>query len=146
MRSKPVFLILIGLMFALVSTIAPADDHGRGHGRGHERHEDRDDDDRGGHGYSDHDRDVMRGWYREQHGHGHAYGHRDHYPPGLEKRLVVHAVLPVTLREEIRPCPYELERQLPPPPPQYEHAVIGTHVVLMNRKTFFVVDVFHLEQ
>src|ERR1700692_1823411 len=42
-------------------------------------------------------------------------------------------------------CPGDLERHLPPPPPDCEHVVIGGHVVLLNRRTFVVVDVFHLE-
>jgi len=41
-------------------------------------------------------------------------------------------------------CPDDLERRLPPPPPDCEHVIISDHVVLMNRKTFAVLDVFHL--
>ena len=40
--------------------------------------------------------------------------------------------------------PVDLERELPPPPPNCEHVFIGGHVVLLNRRTFVVVDVFHL--
>jgi hypothetical protein len=124
-------------------------DHGHGHGHayGHEKHRDRDDDDRGGYRYSRHDYEVMRGWYHEHYEHlPPGLAKRDRLPPGLERRLVVNAVLPVDLRSQIRPCPYELEEQLPPPPPSYEHAVIGGHIVLMNRKSFVVVDIFHLER
>ena len=41
--------------------------------------------------------------------------------------------------------PVDLERELPPAPPNCEHVFIGGHVVLLNRRTFVVVDVFHLE-
>jgi hypothetical protein len=43
------------------------------------------------------------------------------------------------------PCPPELERQLPPPPPDCAHMVIGGHIVLVNRANFQVMDVFHFE-
>jgi hypothetical protein len=43
------------------------------------------------------------------------------------------------------PCPEELERRLPPPPPDCAHVFIGGHIVLLNRKTEVVVDIFHFE-
>jgi hypothetical protein len=52
-------------------------------------------------------------------------------PPGLQKR--------------IQPCPPDLERRLPPPPPESAHVLIGGHIVLLNRKTNVVIDIFHLE-
>jgi hypothetical protein len=45
----------------------------------------------------------------------------------------------------MHPCPVEVEGYLPPPPVGYTHTVIGGHIVLLNRKTFFVLDVFHFE-
>ena len=115
------------------------DDHGRGHGRGHEKDHDR-------HGYSDHDRDEIRGWYREDHDHlPPGLAKRDRLPPGLERQLVVRGTLPPGLRAKIVICPRDLERHLPPPPPDCEHVVIGGHIVLLNRRTFLVVDVFHLD-
>jgi hypothetical protein len=48
-------------------------------------------------------------------------------PPGLQKR--------------IEPCPAELERQLPPLPAEYRRAVIGAHVVILNRNTNVIVDI-----
>jgi hypothetical protein len=41
--------------------------------------------------------------------------------------------------------PPDLERRLPPPPPDCAHVVIGGHIVLMNRRTNVVLDIFHLE-
>jgi hypothetical protein len=45
----------------------------------------------------------------------------------------------------MHPCPVEVVRYLPPPPEGYMHTIIGGHIVLVNRKTFFVLDVFHFE-
>lgn len=114
---------------------------GNGHGRGHDR-----DEEGGGH-YSKHDRDGARGWY-----HGHQEGlppglaKRDQLPPGLERQLRVRGTLPPGLRDRIRPCPPELVRVLPPPPPNCEHVVIGGHIVLLNRRTFMVLDIVHFER
>src|SRR5712664_1459940 len=41
--------------------------------------------------------------------------------------------------------PVELERRLPPPPPDCERIAIGGHIVLRNRNTKIVVDIFHFE-
>jgi len=144
---------ILGL--ALSMSLAVAQDHGHGHDK-----EDRDDNDRGhGHGgghekdkdhdrheYSDHDRDEMRGWYREHYQHlPPGLAKRDRLPPGLERQLVVRGTLPPGLRAKIVVCPRDLERHLPPPPPDCKHVLIGGHVVLLNRRTFVVVDVFHLD-
>jgi hypothetical protein len=116
--------------------------HGRGHAYGHQKH-DRDDGDR--HYYREHDRELHE-WYE---------GHRDHLPrglvkrdelpPGLERQLVVRGTLPPGLRSRMHPCPRDVEAMLPPPPEGYMHTVIGGHIALVNRKTFFVLDVFHFE-
>ena len=110
-------------------------DHGHGHGKGHDRH-----------AYSDHDRDEMRGWYQEHYDHlPPGLAKRDRLPLGLERQLQVRGTLPPGLRKKMVHCPEDLERRLPPPPPDCEHVVIGGHIVLLNRRTFLVVDVFHLE-
>jgi hypothetical protein len=132
------------LSFAISTTIAPAQgyEHDQDH---HDRddHEHGRDFDRDHHGYSDHDRDEMRVWYREHHDHlPPGLGKRDELPPELERRLVVHGILPGELRARIVSVPFDLERRLPPPPPDCEHVFIGGHVVLMNRVNFQVVDVF----
>jgi hypothetical protein len=88
----------------------------------------------------------MRGWYREhQNNLPPGLAKRDRLPPGLERQLVVRGELPPGLRKKIQPCPDDLERRLPPPPPDCRHAVIGGHIVLVNTRSFVVVDVFHLE-
>jgi hypothetical protein len=146
---------LLGL--ALSTTIAVA----QGNGHGHDKH-DRDDDDRfhdrddrdhgdghhkshGHERYADHDGDI-RGWYRSNYDHlPPGLAKRDRLPPGLERQLVVRGTLPPGLRGKMQPCPRELEVMLPPPPPNYVHAVIGGNLVLYNRANFQIADVFHLE-
>jgi hypothetical protein len=137
---------VLAVIFLLTSGIAMA----QGHGNGHNKHDGDDDGDKHGDKheryYGDHDRDEMREWYG---------GHQDHLPPGLtkkdrlppglEKQLAVRGTLPPGLRKKIQPCPEDLERRLPPPPPDCEHVVVGGHLVLMNRQTYVVMDVFHFE-
>jgi hypothetical protein len=45
----------------------------------------------------------------------------------------------------MHPCPVEVEAYLPAAPVGYVHTVIGGNIVLVNRRTFLVVDVFHFE-
>jgi len=132
-----------GLILALaisLSGVARADGHGR--------HDRDDDDDHGRHYYSDHDRDYMRGWYHDHDREGLPPGlaKRDQLPPGLERQLRVRGTLPPGLRKRMMPCPEEMERQLPPPPVGCAHVVIGGHVVLVNRSSYVVLDIFHCER
>ena len=136
--------MVAAFMSASIATsgIALAQGHGNAHGHG--KHGD--DDDQGQHFYKDPDREVIRGWYDEHRDHlPPGLAKKDQLPPGLEKQLVERGTLPPGLRKKIEPCPEDLERRLPPPPPDYEHVVIGGHLVLLNRKTYVVADVFHLE-
>lgn len=138
------------LSLALSMPIAVAE--GRGHG--HDKH-DRDDDDNRGHGhghghdhdrYSDHDRDQIRGWYRTHYSSlPPGLAKRDRLPPGLERQLVVRGTLPPGLQKKMYSCPPDLERMLPPPPPNYAHVVIGGNLVLLNRATLQIADVVHVE-
>ncbi len=145
--------VFAGLSLALSTTIAVAQEHGHGH----EKHDRDEDDDRGhdrdhgrGHGH-DHDRysdhgDQVRGWYREHHEHlPPGLAKRDRLPPGLERQLVVRGTLPLGLQRKMQPCPPDLERMLPPPPPNYAHVVIGGNLVLLNRANFQIADVFQIE-
>jgi hypothetical protein len=143
------------LTLALSGTIAAA----QGNGHGHDKR-DRDDDDRAydddhhghghghGHGhdrYADHGRDI-RGWYRANYDHlPPGLAKRDHLPPGLERQLVVNGTLPPGLQKKMQPCPHELEAMLPPPPPNYVHVVIGGNLVMYNRATLQIGDVFRLD-
>jgi hypothetical protein len=129
--------------FFLTSGFALA--QGQGHGKGHDKDK-HGGDDRSEHFYRDHDRDEMRDWYHAHYQHlPPGLAKRDELPPGLERQLIARGTLPPGLQKKIEPCPPELVRVLPPPPPDCEHVVIGGHVVLLNRRNFMVVDVFHFE-
>lgn len=153
--SKKLFYLLCAI---LIFSLGPAafadrdhdDDHGNGHAYGHDKH-DRDDDRGYGHDkaerryYHEHDREL-HDWYRAHYRHlPPGLAKRDELPPGLERQLVVRGTLPPGLRVQMHPCPVEVEHILPPPPVGYMHTVIGGHVVLVNRRNFFVLDVFHFE-
>lgn len=151
MSMKKLYLVAATLILSVGLTPAFADrdhdrgdddnGHGHGHAYGHSKH-DRDDD----HGYyRDHDRDL-HDWYRSHYDHlPPGLAKRDRLPPGLERQLVVRGTLPPGLRREMHPCPIEVERFLPPPPSGYMHTIIGGHIVLVNRRTFLVLDIFHFE-
>lgn len=126
----------------LVLTGGSALAQGNGKGKGHNKHGD---DDEGEQYYKDHDRDI-RGWYDEhQSDLPPGLAKKDRLPPGLERQLVRRGSLPPGLQKRIQPCPEELERRLPPPPPDCQHVLIGGHIVLLNRRTNIVVDIFHFE-
>jgi Ni/Co efflux regulator RcnB len=149
-------------ILALSTSVALAQHEEHGHGRDHDKHgnedEDHDNDRKGnsdkehghrghgyGHGYDDRDHQVMHGWYEGHRGNlPPGLAKRDRLPPGLERQLELRGTLPPGLRGRIYAVPVDLERELPPPPLNCEHVFIGGHVVLLNRRTFVVVDVFHL--
>jgi hypothetical protein len=116
---------------------------GNGHGKGHDKHhEDEDRDDREAYRYEHHE-ETIRGWYSESETHlPPGLAKKDRLPPGLEKQLVRNGTLPPGLEKRLYPTPVELERRLPPPPPDCAHVLIGGHIVLLNRKTNLIVDVF----
>jgi len=123
----------------LTSNFGLAQGRGKGHGK-HGEHDGQ------GEYYKDRDRETIREWYG-----GHqsnlppGLAKRDQLPPGLEKQLVRRGTLPPGLQKRLQPCPEDLERRLPPPPPDCAHVLIGGHIVLMNRRTNVVVDIFHFE-
>lgn len=119
-------------------------DHGRGHGRDHRRGDDEHHD-----WYNRRDRENIRRWYYERedrHDLPPGLARRDDLPPGLERQLRVRGELPPGLRRRIERVPEGLERELPPPPRDCEHVIIGGHIVLLNRRTFVVLDIIHLER
>jgi hypothetical protein len=118
------------------------EEHDHGHGNGHAYGHDHD---RGHEGYHDHDRDI-HDWYHTHYSHlPPGLAKRDRLPPGLERQIIVHGYLPVELRHRMQPCPRELEVMLPPPAPGYAHYFIGGNLVLVNRASFQVGDVFHFD-
>ena len=143
--SRSIFIGLLGVLF-VSSWPASAQDHGNGHGKGHDKkhYEEARDDDSDYH-YRHHEEEI-RGWYTQHQSHlPPGLAKKDQLPPGLEKQLIVRGTLPPGLQKRMYPCPEELERRLPPPPPDCAHVFIGGHIVLLNRKTEVVVDIFHFE-
>jgi|SRR5579864_7426412 len=63
-------------------------------------------------------------------------------PPGLEKQLQRNGHLPPGLEKNLYPFPVELERRLPPLPPDYGRAFIGGRAVIYNRSTSVILDIF----
>jgi hypothetical protein len=163
-RSKAWLCALATAVLLAGSGSVMARDHGHGHGHGddedqgshgdhanhgdHGRRGDRDwgrDDNRGRY-YRGHDQDEIRVWYRDHYQHlPPGLAKRDALPPGLERQLVVRGTLPPGLRRHMEPCPPDLVRELPPPPPHCEHVIISGHLVLLNRENFQIVDIFHFE-
>lgn len=121
--------------------------HGDDHGKGHWKHYEQDD--QGG-WYADHDRNArVDYWYHEHEEDDDlppGLAKRDRLPPGLERQLVLRGHLPPGLEKRMHRCPEDLERELPPPPPECEHVIIGGHIVLWNRHTNIVVDIIHFER
>ena len=127
-----------GILFAGLATIQ-GKDHGKGKGKGSDR---------------DHasvqvsfgrDSDVIRQYY---HGvpesnlpPGLAKRGGD-LPPGLAKQLKRNGHLPPGLEKKIYPFPVELERRLPPLPPEYGRAFIGGNAVIYNKSTSIIIDIF----
>jgi hypothetical protein len=138
-----------GLLGIVLATGVPAfaqgngNGHGNGHGKGHDKHDDdRDDHDRDGYHYYNHQQ-VIRGWYSERGGNlPPGLAKKDRLPPGLEKQLVRNGHLPPGLEKRYYPVPVELERRLPPPPPDCAHVFISGHLLLLNRRTNVIVDIF----
>src|SRR5215469_8375507 len=150
MSKKWLLMICAALLLSLTPGTAFADHdhdgdqgHRKGHAYGHDKHDREGDEDRGH--YRDHDRELHE-WYRANYNHlPPGLAKRDRLPPGLERQLVVRGTLPPGLRRQMHPCPEEVEQYLPPAPTGYMHTIIGGHIVLVNRRTFFVLDVFHFE-
>ncbi len=137
--------MLVFVLFAGQPARAQGNSEGHGHGKGHDKHGDDDDRDEDSGYYRGRDREVHE-WY-DSHRNDLPPGlaKRDQLPPGLEKQLVRRGTLPPGLQKRIEPCPRDLERYLPPPPPDCSHVLIGGHIVLLNRKTNVVVDFLHVE-
>ncbi len=89
------------------------------------------------------EREIIAGYYRNRYSNlppGLAK-RGGNLPPGLERQLQRNGHLPPGLEKRLEPFPPDLVRQLPPLPPEYNRAVIGAHIVLVNRRTGIIVDV-----
>ena len=125
-------------------TLGQGNGNGNGHGKGHNKHDD--ENEQSEYYYQHHYDEAARGWYSQNERHlPPGLSKKDQLPPGLEKQLVRRGSLPPGLQKRIQPCPEDLGRRLPPPPPDCVNVLIGGHVVLLNHKTNIVVDIFHFE-
>jgi hypothetical protein len=133
-------------IFLLTANFAMAQGKGKGngHGKGQDKHGENDD--QGEYYYNHHDQEAIHGWYLHNENHlPPGLAKKDRLPPGLEKQLVRRGTLPPGLQKRIEPCPREVERMLPPPPPDCANVLIGGHIVLFNKKTNIVIDVFNFD-
>jgi len=146
MRIRLTSMIFAGLLAcSLASGVATAqgNSHGSGKGKGHNKQKD-DQGDTVQYGFGAHDRQVISTYY-SNHTQGLPPGlakRGGDLPPGLQKQLERKGTLPPGLQKKLEPCPVELERQLPPLPVDYRRAVIGAHIVIYNKNTNIVVDIF----
>ena len=94
-------------------------------------------------GFNTHDRDVINAYYiRREAGLPPGLAKRGgDLPPGLEKQLQRNGTLPPGLEKKLVALPVDLERQLTPLPDTYRRAVIGAHLVVLNRRSNLIVDV-----
>ena len=141
-------MVVAGTTVIVPLTVAGLADE---HGHGYKKHQDPDDDDdRGDHYHREHERGEMRvGITTAATTCPRGFAKRDQLPPGLEMQLRVRGTLPPGLRKKLFPCPEELEGRSPPPPRGCAHVVIGGHVVLVvlvNRSSYVVLDIFHFER
>jgi len=142
--AKLLAIVFFGLVLSAGNlALAQGNGNGNGHGKGHNKHQDADDDQIAYH-YKHHEKEI-RGWYADNEDHlPPGLAKKDHLPPGLQKHLVRDGQLPPGLQKKVHSCPPDLERQLPPPPPECTHVLVGGNIVLLNRKTNIVVDIFAL--
>jgi hypothetical protein len=155
---KRFFRLLLLLSGAVALSVAPALAQGRsqdhGHGHGQDKWEKKDH----GHGkkshghvhdrvrFRDHDRGVIvsyyRGYYRD---HGHhlppGLAKREHLPPGLARQLRRNGHLPPGLQKRVVWFPKHLDRQLGPLPYGYRRCWVGDNVLIVNPKTFAILDI-----
>ena len=144
MRPRTTKALFSGVLaFLLTGGITAA----QGNGKGHNKHQNDQGQNQGGYvqyGFGPHDREVISSYY-SNHTQGLPPGlakRGGNLPPGLEKHLERNGTLPPGLQKKLEPCPAELERRLPPLPADYRRAVIGAHIVVVNRNTNVIVDVF----
>ncbi len=151
--------VCTAVLLILATVPALAKDHGQGKGRGQGSGKGQGQGQGHGQGkgkhqgssartyyYSDQYLPGLRSWYGERQANlPPGLAKRDELPPGLARQLVRRGTLPPGLQKKIHPCPYDLVRRLPPPPPDCRHVFISGHVVLLNTRSFQIVDVFHFD-
>jgi hypothetical protein len=151
MKARKFTAIWVALIIGFTSLTAFAQGHGQGQGKSHGQGEQGEGRGKGSEKkakkryYSDRNRDELRSWYRAHESNlPPGLAKRDELPPGLQRQLVLYGELPPGLQREVHPCPPEIIRFLPPPPPDTEHVILGGQIVLMNRNTHVVLDIMKL--
>ena len=159
---QTILRILLAGLVTLVLLPHDALAQGNGHAYGKEKHHEQSDDDEDRDDHEDHDRDrhsqvrisivfsarepdIIRDYYRD-HDAGLPPGlakRRGNLPPGLQKQLQRNGTLPPGLQKRLEPFPDELEGRLPELPHEYERAVIGVDVLILDRRTQRIVDIIH---
>jgi len=144
MRSRFLQLSFAGVLSAALFC-SPAFSQGQGHGKGkgHNKHQDDDQGENSKYYFGEHDREIITRYYSNSTSNlppGLAKRGGD-LPPGLQKHWERNGTLPPGLQKRLEPCPVELERQLPPLPADYRRAVIGAHVVVLNKNTNVIIDI-----
>jgi hypothetical protein len=144
MKSWPFIsaVVFSALLLSGSPAIAQGNSQGHGNGKGHNKRSYSDNQDDRGHGYQGNEQ-AIRGWYSENESHlPPGLAKKDRLPQGVEKQLVRNGTLPPGLQKRVYPVPVELQRQLPPPPPDCANVLISGRIVLLNRRTNLIVDVF----
>jgi hypothetical protein len=150
------FLLSGALAIGLLSHTALAQGNSQGKGKGKNKHQEQVDDDdydrdhaRGGAHISivfgSRDREIIRDYYHDQYSNlppGLAK-RGGNLPPGLQKHLERDGTLPPGLQKRVQPFPVELERRLPPLPPDYRRVTLGVDILIVNRRTQRIMDIVH---
>ena len=144
---RGLFAGVLACMLTCGIAAAQGNGNGNGKGKGHDKHREdqgQNEDPYSRYGFQAHDREVISSYYTKK-GKGLPPGQakkNGNLPPGLEKQLERNGTLPPGLQKKLQPCPVELSHQLPPLPPDYRRAVIGAHIVVLNKNTNIIVDIF----
>ena len=62
-------------------------------------------------------------------------------PPGLQRQLRRNGQLPPGLQKRLEPIPTELEVRLTGIPETWSRVILGSHVILMDRRTSLILDI-----
>jgi Ni/Co efflux regulator RcnB len=151
MRNRCLAIVLVSVA-ALAISAAPALAQGRG--RGHEEDEQHQDHGHGrgrDHGrgqeherayFGQHDRDEIASYYRDHRSElPPGLARREELPPGLERYLRRNGQLPPGLQKRVVWFPADLDRRLGPLPYGYRRCWVGNNVLVVNPRTFSILDV-----
>lgn len=151
-RFSTVLLLLSG---AVALSILPALAQGRGQGQGQQgRGRDHAEEQSHGHQrknrktdrdrlrFGNRDRGIIAAYYREHRRDlPPGLAKREHLPPGLERQLERNGRLPPGLQKRAVWFPSKLDRRLGPLPTGYGRCWVGSNVLIVNRKTFAILDI-----